>query len=149
MPGLGGQCSWESPGLRVPHPTGQGSPQSAFIIFLFPWLHRKPRIYLLVLHLFALKGRPGCAAPWGLRKEEAVLLDWGVQKTKGPALHFEPGEVAAGPRSAPGSPAPLGASTSPVGPHGAEPTMLALVLGGGGWQILHLAGDLPGKNLSP
>lgn len=42
--------------------------------------------------------KAGCEAPWGLRKEEAILLDWGVEKTEGPALGG-----GAWARSAPGS----------------------------------------------
>lgn len=61
--------------------------------------------------------------PRGLRKEEAILLDWGVEKIEGPVLGARIGGVWAQVC------APLKASVIPMGSPGAEPGTLVLGLG--------------------
>lgn len=132
----------------LPHPTGQASPSptpSVFNVFL-PWLCKNPRIYLLFQHLFALRGRPGCEALWGLRKEEAILLDWGVEKTEGPILHFKQKRWRLGPGLPQALSVPLRAPMT---------LWTLLVLSLGRWHLfwvlkdgldLHFAGGLHGKD---
>lgn len=101
-----GWCSPRPPGFGTPHSTELGPPQSAFTMFLPPVTSRAPQDLLTGSALCALRGRQGGEFSWGLRKEEAVLLDGSVQMTQGPVPHYGRGEVATGPRSAPG-PLPL------------------------------------------
>lgn len=138
-------------GTGSPTPLDRGSPQSAFNVFFPPMASWEPQDLLVgSLSVFALKGRQGCQVPWGLRKEEAILLDWGVEKPEGPTLRaFESKErPASGCRSTPASSAPLEASAIPASSPGAKTGMQLLVQAGRGLVLL-FTGALPGRNLFP
>ena len=72
VPMLGGCVPRRALGAGPLTPLDSSPPSLPLSCCSLPWLHGNPRIYSLVLYLFALKGRPGCEAPWGLRKEEAI-----------------------------------------------------------------------------
>lgn len=99
------------------------------------------------LSVFALKGRQGCQVLWGLRKEEATLLDWGVEDRG--ACTWSKKRWCLGPGLPQAPSVSLEASVIPTRSPGAEPGPLLLVLGWGGWLVLHFTGDLTGRNLFP
>lgn len=119
---------------------------SAFNVFFPPVASWEPQDLLVgSLSVFALKGRQGCQVPWGLRKEEAILRDWVMEKPEGPT---QQGKAVSGCRSTPAPSAPLEASVIPASSPGAKPGMQLLVQAGGG-LVLHFTGGLPGRNLFP